>query len=309
MSTRPASYPSIAEALAAPRVALAPPEASRVLGPLALAWRRIGGWRIDLVLALTVLAVLALCALVPGALAPYAPTDLDHAAVLAAPSLRHWAGTDNLGRDMAGLIVFGARETLFVALASAVIGTLGGVLVGLASGYGGRRADAAITRLTEVWLAIPDVLLVIVIATVLTPGIGSIALTIGVVLVPRTARVVRGQVIALRHRPHVVAARALGASERAILIDHVLPHMLSPLLVMTTLSVAGAALMGAMISFLGLGGIEDAPDWGYQVSQARAYLTVAWWMGVYPGLAITVFVITVNLLGDRLRARFDPRGR
>ena len=289
--------------------------------PAALLLKRLGAirmaapvrfvprWRADTALALAVLGLIVLAAAIPGVLAPYAPTDLDHGAVLSAPSARHWAGTDHLGRDIFSLIVFGARQTLLVALSSVAIGTLGGTALGLACGYGGRWFDGAVTRLIEIWLAIPDVLLVIVLATALTPSMGNVVLTIGVVMIPRGSRIVRAQGVALRHRPFITAARALGVSERSILFDHVLPHTLSPLLVMATLGVAMAALMGSMISFLGLGAVDDLPDWGYLISQARSYLTVAWWMGAFPGVAITLFVIAVNMLGDRLRISFNPRAR
>jgi peptide/nickel transport system permease protein len=270
---------------------------------------RVRGWRADVVVPVVVVGLIVLAALVPAVIAPFGPTDLDRAAILSHPSARHWAGTDHLGRDMTSLIIFGARQSLLVALCAVAIGTAGGAALGLASSYGGRLVDAALTRLTEIWLSIPDLLLVIVLATALTPSIGNVILTIGLVMIPRFARIVRAQVIALKHRPYVAAARALGASEGSILVRHVLPHTLSPLLVMATLGVAGAALMAAMLSFLGLGVIDDIPDWGYLVSQSRSYLTVAWWMGAFPGAAIIAFVVAVNVLGDRLRARFDPRSR
>lgn len=308
ISTQPVQRLSPIAVLAAHALALISTERPEAATPVR-ARRKAGRWRADQVFSLVVVGLMVLAALVPAMLAPFAPTDLDKDAILAAPSARHWAGTDNLGRDMFSLIVFGARQSLLVALSSVVIGTLGGTVLGLACGYGGRWFDAAATRLIEIWLAIPDVLLVIVIATALTPSMGNVVLTIGIVMIPRFSRIVRAQVMALKHRPYVTAARALGASERSILFNHVLPHTLSPLLVMATLGVAGAALMGSMISFLGLGVVDDIPDWGYLVSQARSYLTVAWWMGAFPGLAITLFVIAVNLLGDRLRARFDPRSR
>jgi peptide/nickel transport system permease protein len=207
------------------------------------------------------------------------------------------------------LLIYGARQSLFIGLTATAIGTLLGGLLGLIAGYAGRTVDMALMRLLDIWMSVPDVLLVIILATALTPSTTNMILTIGIVLVPRYARVMRSQVIAIKGQPYVEASRAIGASHAHLLIRHILPQTLSPMLVMVTLGIAGAVLMVAMLSFIGLGVIDDIPDWGYLLSQGRSYLTVAWWFGTFPGLAITALVISVNLLGEALRHRLDPRSQ
>jgi peptide/nickel transport system permease protein len=262
-----------------------------------------------LVLSGLVVVVLAAWALAPAWIAPFSPTDMDHGAILQAPSAAHRLGTDHLGRDILSLLIYGARQSLFIGLTATAIGTLLGGLLGLIAGYAGRTVDMALMRLLDIWMSVPDVLLVIILATALTPSTTNMILTIGIVLVPRYARVMRSQVIAIKGQPYVEASRAIGASHAHLLIRHILPQTLSPMLVMVTLGIAGAVLMVAMLSFIGLGVIDDIPDWGYLLSQGRSYLTVAWWFGTFPGLAITALVISVNLLGEALRHRLDPRSQ
>ncbi|MFT3968046.1 MAG: ABC transporter permease [Sphingobium sp.] len=256
-----------------------------------------------------VLAVIALCALAPGLIAPYDPADMDVQALLAPPSAAHPFGTDHLGRDLFSLIIHGARQSVMVAVGAVVVGTLIGGAIGLLTGYVGRWIDTAFMRALDIWLAVPDVLLVIIIATALRANLFNMVLTIGIVSVPRYARVMRAQVIAIKNRPFVQAARAIGASDATILLRHILPHSLSPMLVLATLGIGMAAQTGAALSFIGLGLVADIPDWGYLLNQARSYLSVAWWFGAFPGLAITLLVIAANLLGNALRQRLDPRGR
>ena len=194
------------------------------------------------------------------------------------------------------------------ACAVGIGGLLGGI-IGLVSGYAGRAIDTALMRLMDIWLSVPDILLAIVIAAALGASLRNTILAVGLVTVPRYARVMRAQVIAIKSRPFVEASRSIGSSHRAILLGHILPHTLSPMLVMATLGVGSAILIGASLSFIGLGVIDDRPDWGFLLSQGRSYLTVAWWFATFPGLAITALVISVNLLGDAMRIRLDPRGR
>lgn len=260
-------------------------------------------------LSVLVVAVLVAWALTPEWIAPFAPTDMDHSAILQAPSAAHRLGTDHLGRDILSLLIYGARQSLFVALSATAIATFLGGLLGLIAGYAGRTVDMALMRVLDIWMSVPDVLLVIILATALTPSTTNMILTVGLVLVPRYARVMRSQVIAIKGQPYVEASRAIGASHTHLLVRHILPQTLSPMLVMVTLGIAGAVLMVAMLSFIGLGVIDDIPDWGYLLSQGRGYLTVAWWFGTFPGLAITALVISVNLLGESLRHRLDPRSQ
>jgi peptide/nickel transport system permease protein len=260
-------------------------------------------------LALLLLAVVAACALVPDWIAPYAPTAMNSDALLLRPGGAHWFGTDQFGRDVLTLVVHGARQSLLIGVSAMAVGCTLGVTLGLLAGYFGGWLDKLLMRLTDVWMAVPNLLLAIAIATALRPGLGSTVLAISVAAVPRYARVLRGQAWAVRSRAFVEAARAAGASHAAILRGHVLPHCLAPILVLATLGIGNAILLGASLSFLGLGVNDQNPDWGYLLTQGRGYLTVAWWTVTFPGLAITTLVVSVNLLGDALRRRLDPRQR
>jgi peptide/nickel transport system permease protein len=171
----------------------------------------------------------------------------------------------------------------------------------------GGWVDSLLMRAIDVWMAIPSVLLAISLSAALGPSLVTTIIAVSLVAVPRYARVLRGQALSVRHRPFVQAARAAGASHFAILRGHVLPHCAAPIFVLATLGIANSILLGASLSFLGLGVNDDCPDWGYLLTQGRGYLTVAWWTVTYPGLAITALVISVNLFGDALRRQLDPR--
>jgi peptide/nickel transport system permease protein len=269
----------------------------------------LGGIEASVILSAVIVLAMVICALAPALVAPFAPTDMDHEAILQAPNGIHKLGTDHLGRDILSLLIYGARQSLEIGVGAVLIGTLAGGTLGLIAGYMGRAVDMALMRIIDIWMSVPDILLVIIIATALTPSVPHMILTIGIVSAPRYARVMRAQVIALKARPYVEASRALGASHARLLLRHILPHTVSPMLVMVTLGIAVAVLMGASLSFIGLGVIDDNPDWGYLLSQGRSYLTVAWWFGTFPGIAITALVISINLLGDALRQHLDPSAR
>jgi peptide/nickel transport system permease protein len=262
-----------------------------------------------ILLSVLVIATVLLSALVPGWVAPFDPTDMDGDAILSAPGAAHWLGTDNLGRDVLSLLVYGARDSLLMGFCAVGLGGVAGGLIGLAAGFGGRAPDMVLMRLLDIWMSVPDILLAIIIASSLGASLSNTILAVGLVTLPRYARVMRGQVIALRGRPFVEASRAIGTSPMTILVRHILPHTLSPMLVMVTLGVANAILIGASLSFIGLGVIDDRPAWGFLLSQGRSYLSVAWWIATFPGLAVTALVIAVNLLGDGLRDRYDPKTR
>lgn len=259
-------------------------------------------------LSLGAVAFFLLCALVPEWIAPYAPTQMLGEAVLAGPSAAHWLGADQFGRDVFSLIVHGARQSLLVGVSAVLVGCGVGVTIGIVAGYFGGWVDLLAMRLIDIWMAVPNILLAIALSTALGPSLGTTILAVSVASVPRYARVLRGRALAVRGQVFVLAARASGASHLAILRGHILPHCLAPALVLATLGVGNAILMASGLSFLGLGVNDDRPDWGYQLTQARAYLTVAWWAVVFPGLALMALVISINLLGDALRRRLDPGG-
>ncbi len=264
-----------------------------------------GTWLLGL--SLLLLGFVAACSLVPQWIAPYVPTDMDSNAVLHAPGAAHWFGTDQFGRDVFSLVVHGARQSLLIGLAAVLIGSTVGVSLGLLAGYAGGWIDTLLMRFTDVWMAIPNLLLAIALATALGPSLTNTIIAISIASIPRYARVLRSQAIAVRSRAFVEAARAGGASHFAILRGHILPHCMAPILVMSTLGIGSAILAGSSLSFLGMGVNDELPDWGYLLTQGRGYLTVAWWTVTFPGLAITALVIAVNLLGDDLRRRLDPR--
>ncbi len=261
------------------------------------------------VAAALVVGVILAWALAPGWIAPYPATRMDPGAILAPPGGAHLLGTDHFGRDVLSLVIYGARQSLLVGAGAVAVGVLVGGLIGVIAGYVGRAVDLVVMRLIEVWLSIPGLLLVIVVTTALRPSLGAVILTIGVVSAPHYARVMRAQVMSIRGRPFVEASRAIGTSHLAILTRHILPHTISPMLVLATLGVGSAILTGAALSFIGLGVVDDRPDWGFLLSQGRSYLTVAWWFGTFPGLAITALVISINRLGEALRMSLDPRSR
>jgi peptide/nickel transport system permease protein len=275
-------------------------EKSSWLGRLRLADALVVG-------SLIVLAIVVACAAFPSAIAPYLPTDMRSDAILLQPGAGHWFGTDQFGRDIFSLVVYGARQSVLIGVFAVLISCSVGVTIGLTAGYAGGWLDTALMRFVDVWLAIPGILLAISLSTVLGPSLINTILAVSVTTIPRYARVLRGQALSVRTRPFIEASRAAGASHFAILRRHILPHCSVQILVLATLGVGGSILIGSGLSFLGLGVNDERPDWGYLLTQGRSYLTVAWWTVTYPGLAITSLVISVNLLGDALRRRFDPR--
>jgi peptide/nickel transport system permease protein len=276
-----------------------------------LSWPKYPVWLGDwAVLApALIVAVLVVCAAAPGLLAPFEPTDMDIEAILQAPGAQHLLGTDQFGRDVLSLLIYGARQSLLMGAFAVFIGGIFGGLIGLASGYLGSYVDAVLMRAIDIKLAVPGILLAIVVSTALGASLTNTIIAVGLISVPRYARVMRSQVIAIKNRPFVEAARSIGTSQISILFKHILPHCWSPMLVMATLGVGSSILIGSSLSFLGLGIIDDRPDWGFLLSQGRSYLSVAWWIATFPGLAITALVVSVNLLGDELRHRVDPQKR
>jgi peptide/nickel transport system permease protein len=259
------------------------------------------------VASLLMLAFVVTCAAFPGAIAPYVPTEMRTEAILKPPGAGHWFGTDQFGRDVFSLVVYGARQSVLIGVFAVLISCGVGVSVGLVAGYAGGGLDTALMRFIDTWMAIPNILLAIALSTVLGPSLHNTILAISVTTIPRYARVTRGQAMAVRSRPFIEASRAAGASHFSILRRHVLPHCSAQILVLATLGVGTSILIGSGLSFLGLGVNDERPDWGFLLTQGRSYLTVAWWTVTYPGLAITSLVVSVNLLGDALRRRFDPR--
>lgn len=248
------------------------------------------------------------CALVPGWIAPYPPTQMFTDRIMQPPGAGHWFGTDYFGRDVFSLVVFGSRDSLFIGVASVLVGGLIGGAIGSLSGYIGGVLDSVLMRFVEVLMTVPGILLALAIAAALGPNVLNIVLAVAVSAVPGYARVMRGQMMSIKGRTFITASRSVGTSSLRIFWWHVLPNAWSPLLVMAAIGLGSSILIGSGLSFLGLGVIKEIPDWGTLLSQGRGYLTVAWWIATFPGLAITLFVLAVNLIGDKLRDVLDPKG-
>ena len=258
-------------------------------------------------------AVLVLLFVVVGLLAPWlAPHDPlrgDLSRTREDPSREHWLGTDELGRDVLSRIIWGARLTLRVGLIAVAIGLLVGVPLGLVSGYVGGTFDLLAQRLVDVLLAFPGVLLAIMIVAIMGTGLENVMIAVGVVSIPTYTRLVRGQVLAMKSLPFLEAARALGQSQLWIIVLHVLPNLLSPIIVQSTLQFATSILWAAGLSFLGLGAQAPTPEWGALVATGKTYLRSAPHLVIFPGIVISLTVMALSLFGDALRDALDPRER
>jgi ABC-type dipeptide/oligopeptide/nickel transport system permease subunit len=270
--------------------------------------RRVARHRSGLAGGVLVLVFVLVGLLAPW-LAPYDPLKGDLARTREDPSREHWLGTDELGRDVLSRIIWGARLTLRVGLIAVAIGALVGVPLGLVSGYVGGTFDLLAQRLVDVLLAFPGVLLAIMIVAIMGTGLENVMIAVGVVSIPTYTRLVRGQVLALRSLPFIEAARALGQSQLLILLLHVLPNTLSPIIVQSTLQFATSILWAAGLSFLGLGAQAPAPEWGAMVATGKTYLRSAPHLVIFPGLVISLTVMALSLFGDALRDALDPRER
>jgi peptide/nickel transport system permease protein len=258
-----------------------------------------------------IVAGLVLLAALADAVAPYDPTEMKVADALKGPSRAHPFGTDRFGRDVLSRTIHGSRIALGVAVSSIAIAFVAGTALGLVGGYVGGWPDLAIGRLMDILFSFPTLILAIAIAAMLGPGLNNAVLAIAVVYAPLFSRVARGPVIAERAKEHVVAALGLGAGAPRVVVRHILPNVLAPLIVQASVSLAFAILTEASLSYLGLGTQPPDPSWGTMLNEGRTYLETAPWMSVFPGVAIMLAVFGFNLLGDGLRAVLDPqlRGR
>jgi peptide/nickel transport system permease protein len=277
-------------------------------GPVTDALRRLVRDRAAMA-GLALIVAMAILAVAAPLVARYSPVEQELVQRLKPPSGAHWFGTDNLGRDVFARVVYGGRISLRVGFVAVVLGVVVGSLLGLLAGYGGRAADSLISRLMEIVLAFPSTLLAIAIVAARGPGIDNTMMAIGAISVPIYARLMRSSVLAIKEREFITAARCTGASGARILFGHILPNGLSPLIVQATLGVATAIIEAAALGFLGLGAQPPTPEWGLMLTDARNFLLNAPWAMIFPGLAIMLTVLGLNLFGDGLRDALDPQLR
>jgi peptide/nickel transport system permease protein len=265
-------------------------------------WRqrlvRVGG---------AIVALVILAAIAAGVAAPYSPTQQDIRNLLRPPGPGHWLGTDELGRDTLTRVLYGARVSLQVGLIAVGISLIAGALLGLVAGYVRGLTDATIMRIMDGLLALPTLVLALAITAMLGPNLNNVMIAIGVTGVPLFARLVRGQVLSVRELDYIQAARSLGANDAHVMLTHVLPNVMAPIVVQASLTMPAAILAEAGLSFLGLGVQPPTPSWGAMLNTAKGYLQQDPWLAVAPGTAIFVTVLGFNFLGDAVRDALDPR--
>jgi peptide/nickel transport system permease protein len=269
--------------------------------------RRLTKRRTALVALSVVVFLIALSILAP-IVSPYDPLATNWAMVRKPPSMLHLFGTDEIGHDILARIIWGSRASLMAGIVSVSLALAIGVPIGLLTGYVGGIVDATVMRLIDAMLAIPFLILAIALAAFLGPNLTNAMIAIGVSQMPVFVRLTRGQVLSVKHEEYVEAAYAVGNSARRIVLRHILPNIIPPLLVQATLATAAAIIAEASLSFLGLGQQPPDPSWGSMLNSAKNFMSQAPWMAIWPGLAISSLVMSLNLFGDGLRDALDPRG-
>jgi peptide/nickel transport system permease protein len=260
----------------------------------------IGGILVLLVFILSIFAPLV---------TPYNPSTIDIKNILVGPSLTHPLGTDDLGRDVLSRMLWGGRVSLKVGFVAVGIATILGIILGSFAGFYGGWVDSMIMRGVDIMLSIPTIFLVLAVIAILEPSIINIMIVIGLTSWMEPARLIRAEFISLKEREFVIAARAIGATDDRIMMRHILPNGLSPILVSATMGVGGAILIESALSFLGLGVQPPTPSWGSLLSSGKDNIEIAWWLSAFPGLAILITVLGYNLLGEGIRDALDPRQR
>ena len=270
--------------------------------------RRITKHNLALV-GLIILVPMFLCAVLAPLISPHDPVEPDLKNILTGPTWSHPFGTDTLGRDVCSRVIYGSRISLLVGFVSVGIATLIGIMIGAVSGYSGGIIDELIMRFVDLMMCFPTFFLILAVIALLEPSIWNIMIVIGLTNWMGIARLVRAEILSIKGKEYVLAAKAMGFPRRRIIFGHVLPNALSPVYVVATLGIGGAILTESALSFLGIGVQPPTPSWGNILTQAKDNIEVAWWLSLYPGLAIFLTVMGYNLLGEGLRDVFDPRRR
>lgn len=271
-----------------------------------LAFKRLQRNRRAMVGFVIIIIILFLAIFAP-LIAPYGYDQQDPSATLIAPCFKHLCGTDQYGRDIFSRLLFGAKSSLVIGLISVSIAAVLGVIIGAIAGFYGGRTDMIIMRLLDIFSSTPALLLAITISASMGTGMLNAMIAIGISTMPGYARLIRGSILSIRDSEFIEAARLATARNGRIIFKHIIPNCLSPIIVQMTMGFAGAILMAAGMSFLGLGAQPPSPEWGAMITAGRNYLRQAWWLATFPGLAIMLTVVSFNLLGDGIRDALDPR--
>jgi peptide/nickel transport system permease protein len=257
-----------------------------------------------------VILIMAFAAIFADVIAPYDAYELNQRLQFRAPTVTHWLGTDEFGRDVLTRLIYGARIALFIGLASSFIGATAGAILGVVSAYLGGKTDLWLQRVMDVMLAFPLLILALAIVTVLGRSLPNLILAIAIPVIPRTARIVRSSALSAKENVYVEAARAVGSTHLRVMFHHIVPNIMAPYLIVLTAQLGGAILTEASLSFLGLGTAEPTPSWGLMLSGgAPMYAEKAPWLAIFPGLVISLAVFGFNLFGDSLRDALDPKLR
>ncbi|CAN7280804.1 ABC transporter permease [Variovorax sp. LjRoot290] len=286
----------------------APSSAELPAGGLLRTWRLVRAQRKAMAGGAIVLAFVLVAVWAP-LLAPYAPTEQNVMDAMQGPSAAHWMGTDSFGQDILSRVFYGARSALWIGFASVVLGLLVGVPLGVLAGLRGGRSEWAIMRLVDGLLAFPELIMAMAFMAVLGLGMVNVIYALALSFVGPFARMVRADVLQVKSRPYVEAARLMGVPEREVVLRHVLPNIVSPILIQAGMRVSIAILLGSGLSFLGLGVVPPTPDWGLMIAEGRGFISMAPWMSGMPGIALAILLVGLNLLAEGVRDALDPGTR
>ena len=282
------------------------PVEDKVVSPWKDAWRSFKKNKIALV-GLSIVAMFILIAILAPLLAPYNYSDVELGDKHIAPNAAHWFGTDEFGRDILSRIIYGARISLWVGFFSVAGSVIVGSTLGIIAGFYGKWVDGIISRIFDILLAFPSILLAIAVVSVLGPSLKNALIAIAIINVPTFGRLLRSRVLSVKEEEYITAARAIGMSDSRILVHHILPNSLAPIIVQGTLAIATAIIEAAALGFLGMGAQPPTPEWGKMLADSKDFILQAPWTVLFPGLAIMLTVLGFNLMGDGLRDALDPR--
>lgn len=278
--------------------------------PLVKTKKRTTRWYLlhnfNFVIGAVILIVLIFITVFAAQIAPYNVNQANPTQTFISPNSEHLMGTDNIGRDIFSRFVFGGRISLVIGLAAMLIGMALGSGIGIIAGFYGSWVDSILSWITEILMAFPGMLLALTVMAILGPGISNVIIAVGIGSIPSFMRMARSEVLKTREMDYIEAARSIGCTDTRILFRHILPNIISPLIVLATLGIGGAILEGSSLSYLGLGAQPMTPEWGAMLSLGRSYLNNAWWISVFPGLGILLAILSINMIGEGLSQVLDP---